>query len=397
MTGQEPDEPRYFWLLLLLSGIAFASSVSLRGVDPVIPLVAGDLAVTTATAALLSTAFALPYALTQPILGPIADMVGKTRFMTGCLVVQTIACIVAALSPVFSIVLVARALSGIAAGGVFPIALALVGDRVPVGQRQVAIGRLLAAAMTGNLIGASASGVVGDLVGWRGVFMGMALAAFLAMVGAFVGFRDSSRAQPGRLDLAMIPANHRIVLANPRAKICFAAVFLEGVFVFGLFPYVAVLLSEAGETRASIAGLVLAAFGIGALCYSAAVSVLVSRLGDRRMMILGGTVVAAALWLIALDLAWPGQFAAFLVLGFGLFTLHGCIQLHATELAPTARGSATALHSAALFFGQAVGPLYYGFGIAQGLAGTSIVIGGLAILAVGIMCARWLPQQPLTA
>ena len=36
----------------------------MRAVDPVIPLVAADLAVSTATAALLSTAFALPYALT---------------------------------------------------------------------------------------------------------------------------------------------------------------------------------------------------------------------------------------------------------------------------------------------------------------------------------------------
>ena len=71
--------------------MAFASSLSVRAVDPVIPLVAADLAVSTATAALLSTAFALPYALTQPVLGPIADMIGKTRFMTGCLAVLTAA------------------------------------------------------------------------------------------------------------------------------------------------------------------------------------------------------------------------------------------------------------------------------------------------------------------
>ena len=88
----------------------------LRAVDPVIPLVAADLAVSTATAALLSTAFALPYALTQPILGPVADMVGKTRFMTGCLVVLTAACLVGAVAPTFAVVLAARVLSGIVAG-----------------------------------------------------------------------------------------------------------------------------------------------------------------------------------------------------------------------------------------------------------------------------------------
>ncbi|HYI91595.1 MAG TPA: MFS transporter, partial [Beijerinckiaceae bacterium] len=63
--------PAIFRLLAVLSLVAFASSLSVRAVDPVIPLVAADLAVSTATAALLSTAFELPYALTQPILGPV--------------------------------------------------------------------------------------------------------------------------------------------------------------------------------------------------------------------------------------------------------------------------------------------------------------------------------------
>ena len=372
--------------------MAFASSLSVRAVDPVIPLVAADLAVSTATAALLSTAFALPYALTQPVLGPIADMVGKTRFMTSCLAVLTVACTVGALAPVFGLVLAARVVSGIVAGGVFPIAMAIIGDRWAVAERQVAISRLLAAAMIGNLLGASLSGVVGDALGWRGVFVGMGVFALLAAGSALVGFRGTGRERPARLDLATIPANYRIVFANPKAKICYAAVFIEGVFVFGLFPYVAVLLREAGETRAAIAGLVIAGFGVGGLCYSGAVSLLVARLGEWRMMVLGGELVAGALAFVALDLAWPFQFAAFLVLGFGFFTLHGCIQLYATELAPAARASAMSLHSSSFFFGQAVGPLYYGLAMTQNLATASMLLGGLVVAAVGVACARWLPQ-----
>ena len=104
-------------------------------------------------------------------------------------------------------------------------------------------------------------------MGWRGVFFGMAFFALVAAVSAVVGFRATSRGGR-RASTWRIPANYRMVFANPNAKICFGAVFLEGVFVFGLFPYVAVLLREAGETRASIAGLVLAGFGIGGLFYS---------------------------------------------------------------------------------------------------------------------------------
>lgn len=361
-----------------------------------LPLVAADLAVSTATAALLSTAFALPYAIAQPIIGPIADMIGKTRLMAACLAVQTLACLIGALAPVFSLVLAARVVSGIVAGGVFPIALAIIGDRVGIAERQVAISRVLAATMAGNLLGSSLSGVTGDLVGWRGVFIGMGLCALVATIGALVGFRDVGPEPPARLDWRMIPANYRTVLANPKAKICYGAVFLEGIFVFGMFPYVAVLLSEAGETRASIAGLVLAGFGVGGLIYSGAVSLLVSRLKERRMMIMGGALMAAALGVMALDLAWPFQLAAFLVLGFGFFSLHGCIQIHATELAPAMRASAMALHSASYFLGQAMGPLYYGLGFAHGQGTVSFLFGALTVLSVGLLCARWLPQ-PLPA
>ena len=61
-------------------------------------------------------------------------------------------------------------IAGLAAGGVVPISFALVGDKVPIAQRQVAMGRVLFAIMTGNLLGASCAGVIGDLIGWRGVF-----------------------------------------------------------------------------------------------------------------------------------------------------------------------------------------------------------------------------------
>ena len=60
----------------------------------------------------------------------------------------------------------------------------------------------------------------------------------------------------------------RSVFADPRAKVCFGSVFFEAIFIHGLFPYVAILLLAAGETRASIAGLVIARFGLGGVIYS---------------------------------------------------------------------------------------------------------------------------------
>jgi MFS family permease len=74
-------------VLNVVAGVSFATALFQRAVDPVIQQIAIDLAVDSSTAALLSTAFAIPYALIQPVLGGMADMLGKIRLMTACLVV----------------------------------------------------------------------------------------------------------------------------------------------------------------------------------------------------------------------------------------------------------------------------------------------------------------------
>ena len=71
-------------VLNLLAFVILATSLFMRSVDPVIPQIAGGLNVTPAKAALLSTAFTLPYALIQPLLGALADMFSKARLIAVC-------------------------------------------------------------------------------------------------------------------------------------------------------------------------------------------------------------------------------------------------------------------------------------------------------------------------
>src|SRR5690606_2344199 len=94
----------------------------------------------------------------------------------------------------FEVLLVTRVLAGIGGGGIFPITLGLVGDLFPLRERQVAMGRVLAGAMTGNLLGASFSGIVGDYVGWRGVLLLIGLLVIAASAAVGWGFRAQMRA-----------------------------------------------------------------------------------------------------------------------------------------------------------------------------------------------------------
>jgi predicted MFS family arabinose efflux permease len=376
--------------LNVIAFVTFASALFIRSTDPVIPLIADGLHVEPATAALLSTAYTLPYALIQPLLGALADMFDKARLMLWCMVLVTVGTLICGFAPNFQFLFVARVLAGLASGGVVPIAFALVGDMIPIQERQVAMGRLLFAIMTGNLLGATCAGIVGDLVGWRGVFFAIGLlGAFATAIGIF-GFRGLTGTTKGRFDLSNLIPNYRAILRNPLAKICFGTVFLEALFMYGCFPYLATMLREAGETRASIAGIVIAGFGIGGALYGALVSRLLPRLGERHMMRFGGGALGFCLIVIALRLYWPLEFMNFALLGFGFYCLHAVVQIYASELAPSARGSAMALHSFFFFLGQAIGPIVYGAGLSTIGINPVLWIGAAVLAATGFICAHWL-------
>ena len=356
-------------------------------------MIAADLAVDVKTAALLSTAFAFPYALVQPLLGVTGDFFGKTRLMNVCVLVMALAALVCAISTSFPLLVAMRIVAGLVAGGVFPVAMALVGDLVPMHQRQVAIARLLGIALTGNVLGASIAGIIGDLFGWRGVFAVLGMFSLAVAALAFIAFRNFVLPKPPSFNRAAVVANFRGIFADPRAKVCFGAVFLEALFIHGLFPYVGLLLQGIGETRASIAGLLIACFAIGGIGYSITAPYLIAAVSERRLMLLGGIFAGTSLALVALHFPWQAQVAVYGVFGLGFYLLHSCIQVHVTDLSQTARGAAASLHSSSFYLGQAVGPVIYGFGFAHGGPEPTIFIGAFVVLAVGIMCSRLLRRR----
>ncbi|MGB6538173.1 MAG: MFS transporter [Xanthobacteraceae bacterium] len=380
-------------VLRVVSLVIFASTLFSRAVDPVIPKIAADVGVDVKTAALLSTAFTFPYAIMQPALGTIGDFFGKTRLTNVSLAIVVTTTLIGAFASNFSVLVALRIVAGICAGGIFPVGVAIVGDLIPVHARQVAIGRLLAVGLTGNLIGAVISGVIGDLLGWRGVFFSIGGFGLIVAVIAFFAFRGLSAVKSKPFNLAAAAAGFQSVFADPRAKICFGSVFFEGIVIHGMFPYVALLLLMSGQTHSSYAGLIVAAFGLGGIAFSLALPYLVVRLTERKLMLTGATCAAIAFILIALNPVWYVQAAVFVLFGLGFYMLHNNIQVHVTDLSQTARGAALSLHSSAFFTGQAIGPIYYGY--AFGHLGVSIppLIGAGVIVAVGLVCARFLRHR----
>lgn len=381
---------------ILLPGVATVAPILARAADPVIPQIADSFAILPATAALLSTAYTLPFALSQPVLGPLSDVLGRTRVIFLCLAVLVVTTFACAIVFNFSQLMALRVIAGICGGGLMPIVLALVSDRFALAERRVAISRVLAGAMIGNLVGAVMSGFVGDLFGWRGVFVvGGTLGVLATLVMAWIA-RTSPPPTSGPVSLKAIFGNFRVIFAHRSIKYCFSAVMLEGWILFGLFPFVSLILLAAGEQRSSIAGLVLAAYGFGSLCYSFVISRLMKVATEKQLMIGGSVAIAASYCLMSFGVSWPVMAAAMFVVGLSFFMVHGWIQIHVSEILPAARGAALSLHAFFLFLGAALGPIMYGLMLPRlGLQAT-LLINAAVFLAMGFVTAAALTRHAIS-
>ena len=377
-----PMEP----VFLVFAACAFASGFALRIIDPLILPIAQQFAVAPSAAALLSTAFALPYAMAQPFLGPLGDRFGKARCIQVCVAAMALALVLGSVAPNFELLLATRIAAGIFAGGLIPLVLAGIGDAYALHERQVTIGRLLLAIITGQMLGSGVAGVVNDSFGWRTALAVAAAAALAcaALAWSAMPAAHLTRPAPGSPRVSFMALYGR-VFDNPKAPWWYASVVLEASFVFGVFPYVGeYLIEQTGSAVADAptqAGLVLGAFGIGGLAYALSVRRLIAMLGVRRMCVVGSCVAALAYAALAVLHVWWLAALAMMLAGASYYMLHNSLQTEATEIAPTARGSAVALFACGFFAGQGIGPLLFG-----ALAHSLGFAAALLTSTVGLVC-----------
>lgn len=394
MTASKTDEDatagrRGMNRVLAMYGPAvFAGALATRATDPLVVDIAHDLGSTVAQVALLGTAYTLPFALVQPILGPVADSVGKRRVVTICICLLVLMLLLSAAALSLGWLMAFRALSGAAAGGMMPLTLAIMGDAVPLRERQVALSRMLIFGISGQIAGGAIAGPIAAFAGWRGMLALCAIAAVIGAVTLILASRSAAKEPITRYDPVVAARRYRTILANPQAIPLYATVAAEGGLVFGSFPYIATLLINRGIGGTTEAGLAIGAFGLGGLGYAALAHWLLLRFGQAAVVRLGGFIgllalagmaVAPALWVVVL--------AGFL-LGMAFYMIHNAIQVRATELSQQFRGSAVSLHAFSFFTGQSLGPIAFGLGATTIGLGASLGIAAVALGALSWSLAR---------
>lgn len=376
--------------LLVVSLCGFASAMSGRILDPVMTAIARDFGTPVSVVALLSTAYALPFAISQPVLGPLGDLFSKTLIVKASVALLAVFSAVAALAPTLDLLFTARILAGAVGAGVVPIGFALIGDRIPFSDRQLAISRFVAATLLGQLLGASFAGVLAQAFGWRGVLWLSAgiIFAIAAATMVLLPSIEPKRQQPARAALAL--ENYRAVLRNRLSYVCFGVVMVEGVCIHGSLPFIGEYLHGLGKGGVREAGIVISGMAIGGLLFAFGVPLFLRFMRRRHMMGLGGVFGGLGLACMALGADWPVEAVFMALTGFGFFLLHNPVQTEVSELAPTARASAYSLHAFTFYIGQAIGPVLYGLGLHTIGLSRSFAVAAICFLFTGLTAFRLL-------
>ncbi len=155
-------------LLVLFIGVLMAA-LDIAIVGPALPTLRTYFGVDDRAVTWLFTIYILFNLIGTPLMAKLSDVHGRrviylidvSLFAAGSLVV--------ALAPSFGIVLLGRAIQGLGAGGIFPVASAVIGDTFPPEKRGSALGLIGAVFGVAFLIGPILGGIL-LLVGWRWLF-----------------------------------------------------------------------------------------------------------------------------------------------------------------------------------------------------------------------------------
>ena len=345
--------------IALLALAAFAGALNIRISDPLLAQVAAGFSTTIGRAAIIITAFTVGYGLFQLAFGPVGDRFGKYRIAGILSLGAGLATTSAAFAQTLGDLTLARFVAGAISSAVIPLAFAWIGDAIPFERRQAVLARFLTAQFSGIVLSQAAGGYIGAEFGWRTVFVIVGAVHVIAGIAMLTELKLNPGAQPvgapGANSFRAMLDGSRKILARPFVRVMLVAVFLEAFAMYGAFAYVGADLVHRLGASFALAGVVLAVFGAGALSYSFSARWLLSRFGERGLVLIGGGIIAAGFVLLAVAPSVAFAIPSMILLGLGFYMFHNTLQTNATQMAPEARGLAVSLFAFCLFIGQSIG------------------------------------------
>lgn len=321
--------------------------------------------------------------LGAPSLGFFTRTIDRRALLTACLLVYVLGHAASAFAADYGALLGVR-LAMIAAAAVYTpqaagtVALLVAPHRRAGAVAFVFLGWSLAVAMALPVMA-----FAGEAVGWRAVYLGLALLSALAAAGVAVRTPAALRPQPMELK------DWRDAALTPAIAVLLAATALQVAGQFVLFPYIAAELRRASGADPGQVAIVLALNGFAGLIGAVAAARLAGPLGPARVHLICLASLAAGLigWSLFAG-ALLGATIAVALWGLGFGAAISMQQARLIAAAPTLASASVAFNTSVLYAGQALGAAAGGALLSAGAAHLLGPAGALCMAAAGLV--SWL-------
>lgn len=358
----------------------FVVGTDLFVVSPLLPMIGADYGISPALAGFGVTAFAAAYMVTAPVLGHVADRLGRGRTLFWCLLGFAAANLLTAGCGSFPWFLAARLLAGAGAAGISPSVYAVIGGAAPPERRATWLAIVVSGLLSALALGAPIGTMLAVASGWSRVFVVLAGLSFLL---AFANHRLWSLEQGGG-GAAQRP---QPLAASQLARRMLPTV-LWSAALYGVYTYLGAGLTELGFGPVQIARTIVV-YGVCAFAGTLLGGRVADRFGAKRTAV--ACVAGLGVSFLLLRPALRGQYSLDIVLGLASLVAQMFFPAQQSGLAtdfPTRRATMLAWNNSALFVGISLGSLIGGGAIAAaGFAADVTLCAGIA-LAGGVV--NWL-------
>jgi DHA2 family metal-tetracycline-proton antiporter-like MFS transporter len=187
--------------LLVVASAVFVAVLTGSMVNVVIPVMRAEFGASAAHIGWIVTGYALAYAVGVPLYGRVSDLFGVRRVFALGLVVFGAGGLVCALAPSLAVLVLGRVVQGIGGAAIPALATVAVARALPPGRRGGAMGLIASTVGIGSAVGPVVGGAVGQLVGWRALFLGSLALALLLLPLARSVLPDGGGEGDRRFDL----------------------------------------------------------------------------------------------------------------------------------------------------------------------------------------------------
>ncbi|GAA5124773.1 MFS transporter [Pseudonocardia adelaidensis] len=347
----------------LLAAGAFAVGTSAYVVSGVLPAVSAELGVSVTAAGQLTTAFALAYAVSAPLLATVTARWERRRLLLAALLVAVLGNAISAVATTYPLLLGGRIIAALGAAAYTPAATLFATALRPPEERGRAVAIVFGGLTVALALGVPIGSLLAPVISYRGVF---ALVAAVSLVTAL-----AVRMQlPLMAGSAAVALRERFAPAADRRVLTVLAITVFGVVAtMSVYIYVVPLLTVTTGLAGSTIGGLLLAYGLGAIVGNAWGGRATDRFGSVPTLLAtlaGFIIMIATLPLTATTTV--GAAVALFVWSVFTWSFNPPVQSLLLELAPSG-GLVLSLNASAIYFGM-------------GLAG---VLGGAVIGTAGVL------------